>query len=77
MEKMHDYLLLKGFECFAKYKDTLGSYITEYFKSENRVAIIENIDNYQIMVYYNKRFDNFTVPLNDDIGAEKLKEVII
>lgn len=76
MEKIHEFLLLRGFECFAKYKDTLGSYVTEYFYDDNRIAIVEEVDNYQILVYYNKKFDNFIVPMCTDDGLIKLKEVI-
>lgn len=80
MQHIHDFLLIRGFECFSNYPIDFGGIATEYFHYENRnnkVTVIENVDNIQLLIYYEHEFHNYVAPKATEHVLNKLKEVLI
>lgn len=77
MQQIHDFLLMNGFECFNNYRIDVSGVATDYFYYENRVTVIENVDNIQLLIYHGNEFHNYVAPKATEHALNKLKEVII
>lgn len=80
MEQIRDFLSENNFGCFSNYAIDFGGIATEYFHYENKnnkITVVENIDNVQLLIYYDNEFYNYVGPKSTEHGLNKLKEVII
>lgn len=80
MQNIQEFLLKSNFECFNKYTLDFGGVATEYFhykNKNNKITIVENVDNIQLLVYYDSEFHNYVGPKTTEHALNKLKEVII
>lgn len=73
---IHEFLTDKGFDNIPKYRDALGGYITEYFRSEDRIAIAEDVDKMQVLTYYKGKFRHTSTDTYEE-AFQFLQEVVV
>lgn len=67
MELVTNFLLSRDYDHPGTYEDDLGGTVFDYFKDKNRITIIENIENYQILVYNSGIITGYSVKIVENV----------